>query len=326
MRIVTVVMIVAAVVTLAAAAQATPMNPKQVSADAQWVVHMDVDAMKASSVVQKAYAKHLETHPGAEQHLDMLSKVIGMNPTKDLFAVTMYGTQLKPHTGVMMIQAKVDHEPLLAKVKIAPDYRESTYGKHTLYTWTHAKGSKHEHSVTGAFRKPNILIVGHLASDVMAALDVLDGKIPSLGGSKSPLAAKVPAGTILLGRAVGLKHAKVPCKSPLVKQSEAMCLAMGENDGTSFLAAKLTTTSSETAEQIKTILEGLRAMGALHKADDPDAMKVLGAFHVEAEGNSVTISMELPAEEVWGMCQKAHEKMGKKDWKKHWMMMHKHHP
>ena len=164
MRVVTAVVAVVVVVALATMAQASPLDLKQVAADAKWVAHLDVDAMKASSVVQKAHQKHLERHPNAEKHLAKISKLIGMNPAEDLHGVTLYGSQLKKHTGVVIVQAKVDREYLLKKAKEAPDYRTSTYGAHTLHTWTHDKGGRHEHSVTGAFHKTNLILFGHLTS------------------------------------------------------------------------------------------------------------------------------------------------------------------
>ena len=318
MRILTLTVAAAAVMAMAAVAQAAPLDLKQVAADAKWVAHIDVDAMKAASVVQKAYAKHVDTHPGAEQRLAMVSKLIGMNPTKDLASATLYGTQLKKDTGVLLVNATVDGKLLGELVKKAPDYRTSTYGKHTLHSWLVKKGKDHEHPVTGVLAAPTVLVFGPTAAEVMAALDVLDGKLPSLEGSDSPLAAKAPAGTIVLARAVGLSEAKLPCKSPLVKLSESFCMALGENDGKSFLKAKLVTKSTETADQVKAIAEGLRAMAALHKSEDADAQKVLKAVKVEVDGAAVVLSAEAPADEVWGMCQKAGKKMREHGWPKHW--------
>ncbi len=318
MRTLTLTVAAAAVMALTVVAQAAPLNLNQVAADAKWVAHVDVDAMKAASVVQKAYDKHVDAHPGAEQRLAMVSKLIGMNPTKDLASATLYGTQLKKDTGVLLVNATVDGKLLGELVKKAPDYRTSTYGKHTLHSWTAKKGKDHEHPVTGVLAAPTVLVFGRTAAEVMAALDILDGKLPSLEGSDSPLAAEAPAGTIVLARAVGLSEAKLPCKSPLVKLSESFCMALGENEGKSFLKAKLVTKSTETADQVKAIAEGFRAMAALHKSEDADAQKVLKAVKVDVDGTAVALTVEVPADEVWEMCQKAEKKIREHGWPKHW--------
>ena len=45
----------AALALLAAVGQAAPLDTKNVAADAKWVVHVDVDAVRDSLVVQKAF-------------------------------------------------------------------------------------------------------------------------------------------------------------------------------------------------------------------------------------------------------------------------------
>ena len=54
-----------AVLGLATIGRAEPLDLKQVAAEAKWVMHVDVDALRASIVVQKAYQKCLEMHKDA---------------------------------------------------------------------------------------------------------------------------------------------------------------------------------------------------------------------------------------------------------------------
>ena len=68
-----------------------PLDLKQVAAKAQWLGHVDFDAMRASIVVQKALAKHLETHKDAEQHRALARTLLGMDPLKDVLSLTVYG-------------------------------------------------------------------------------------------------------------------------------------------------------------------------------------------------------------------------------------------
>ncbi len=46
----------AAVSVLASGAFAAPLELKQVAADAKWLAHLDVDAIRASTVAQKGLA------------------------------------------------------------------------------------------------------------------------------------------------------------------------------------------------------------------------------------------------------------------------------
>jgi len=46
-----------------ASARAEPLDPAQVSAEAKWLAHLDVDAMRASTVVQRAWKKGRARRP-----------------------------------------------------------------------------------------------------------------------------------------------------------------------------------------------------------------------------------------------------------------------
>ena len=311
------------VLGFATVVQAEPLNPKQVSADAKWLAHVDVDAMRASSVAQKAHQQCLKQCEDTEQHLAKFRKEWGMDPTKDLHGITFYGKQLKEHTGVVIVQANVDQDHLLAKVKDAPGHRAVTYGSHTLHAWTHRKGKKHEHTVVGCFHEPRVIVFGRTIVEVSAALDVLDGKASSLAGSN--LIAEIPDGTILLAGATGLDGAELPCKSPLVKQCEMLRMVLGEHGGESFVMAKLITKSDEVADQIKAIIEGVRAMASLQHGSDADAMKIVKALKVAVADKAVAVELRVSADEVWTHLRKVRDRMADKDWKKHWRKHHESH-
>ena len=53
----------AVVLAFAGLAQAGPLDVKQVSADAKWAAHLDVDALMASNLVKKAREQILKEHP-----------------------------------------------------------------------------------------------------------------------------------------------------------------------------------------------------------------------------------------------------------------------
>jgi hypothetical protein len=312
----------AAVLCIAGSARAEPLNLNQVAEDSKWVAHLDVDAMRTSSVVQKAHEMIKKNHPEAVQHLARVREMWKFNPCTDLHGITICGSQLKRHTGVAIVHAKVDQQVVLEKAKQAPEHRVSTYGSHELHTWIHAKGTKMERAMTGTLYKPDVLVFGGSTADVMAALDVLDGKKPSLAGKSSPLAGPVSPGTIFTARAVGLADADLPCKSPLVKQIESLSLAIGENQNESFIESKIAAKQADVAEQLKSVIEGGRAMALLMHGDDAEAAKLLNAVKVTAADKVVSVDWKAPADAVWAHVQKMKEIIKKKGWPPHGVPFH----
>lgn len=289
--------------------QAEPLDLKDVSAKARWLVHADVDAIKASTVVQRAYDRCMAECPDAGEHFGKVREKLGINLTEDIQSVTFYGKEIKKGRGVVILRAQVDQADLLEKVQRAPGYKSNTHGSYRLHTWTHNRGKRHEHQVTGCFHTPTELVFGRTEAEVSAALDVLDGKSPSLAGSDCSLAAEIPAGTSIVARVDGLADASLPTKSPLVKQSKSLGLILGEHDGESFALARLQARSDEVAGQMVKVLEGFYAMATLHGQDHPEALEALNAIHVRAEGPIVTVELRESADDVWEYGQKIVERL-----------------
>lgn len=281
----------------AAAGQAARLDSAAVAGDAKWVAHLDVDAMRASSVVQKGYQEFLEKCPVAnvaEAIFASSHTLIGMDPRTDLHGLTFYGSQIGKEEGVLIVYADVDQKLLAEKVKKARDYKSSTHGSHELHSWTH-EDKRGKRPVTGAFYKDNAVVFSASEAEVIAALDVMDGEKPAL--TCEVLAAEVPAGTTVLARAVDI--AEAPGDSKVAKEIESISIVSGENGGKSFLHVEVITKSSHVAEQMGKVADGIRGLGMLHAIDCPDAKPLIDPIKVKVADKRLTIDSSVPADAVW---------------------------
>ena len=290
-------------------ASAEPLNLKQVPAQAKWVAHVDVDAMRQSTVIQKAYYKVADLCPEGEKLLEKVQEFVAMDPRNDLHGITVGGTVVGKREVAVIIHAEVDQKLLKEKVAKAPDYKAETYGAHQLYSWTDAKGKRHEHAMAGTFFKSNVIVLAPNVDILKVVLDTLDGKSPSVVGQKSPLAAAVPDGALVLARAVGLTEAQLPWKSPLLTRSDTFSLVLGEHEGQSFAEAALVMKSAEDAQRVKAIVDGGRAMAELQHGDDAEAMKVLRKLKVSLADKTLKAEFRAPADEVWAQIEKAGQRI-----------------
>ena len=255
--------------------------------------------MRESIVVQKAYQHFVEKSPiggAAVTMLDVSPALIGMDPRKDLHAVTIYGSQIGKHKGVLIVFAEANRKLLTERVKKARGYESSTHGSYELHSWTH-KDRRGERPVTGAFYKDKAMVFSGSEAEVKAALDVMDGKKPGL--TCKVLAAEAPAGTTVLARVVGISEAETSCKSKLAKEIESVGIVMGENKGQSFLHVKVVAESAEVAKQMGRVAEGVRALGVLHAIDHPKAKQLVEGIKVSVADKMVTVDSSAPAEAVW---------------------------
>jgi hypothetical protein len=304
----------AAVLGLVGILRAAPLDVKQIGADAKWAVHLDYDAAKMSTVLQKAYPLVSKQHPQIADGLAKLRDQWQFVPDTDLHGVTFYGNQFKPGEGVAIVHAKVNEQLVLDKAKQAPGHQVSSHGKYELHTWTHAEGSNRERTMTGTFFKPDVLVFGNSEAEVKAAIDVLDGTKPNIADQVPSLAGMIPAGTVLFAGGRDLSEIKQPADSPvapLAKQAESLLLAVGEREGKAFVSGTLDFKEAENAEQWKAVAEGLRAGAAIKLGDDSEAKKILAALKITVDGKKLTVEWPVPADVLWAHLQKHWDKMSR---------------
>jgi hypothetical protein len=299
----------AAVLAWAAVAPAAPLDLDRVAAKAMWVMHLDMDAARESTVLERAWERAVKMHPQAEQMLKMGAGMMGMDPRKDLRDVTMYGLDTDKKNGAMVVRAKVNREMLERMVEKAPDHETMEHRSHVLHAWTHKgwKGHKGQR-VVGAFQRDDVMVFARTPEMVKAALDVLDGDAAS-APDDGPLGGRVRPGSILVARAAAIDP---DTKCPVLRQGRSFRVAMGENGGTSFYRARLDMKTDADADRAEDVVEGMEALARLRWADDAAAMKVLDGLTTKTDGATCMISWDAPADEVWTVVEKAAERMEQK--------------
>ena len=121
--------------TLSAGLQAAPLNQSDVGNNAKWLLHIDFDAAHASKIGEDMRSHMLE-HEGVKKAIEKIKTDLGMQLPQDLHGVTLYGSELKPHTGVMIIYAKADKDKVMAKLKAKPDFKSVKDGSYEIYSFT----------------------------------------------------------------------------------------------------------------------------------------------------------------------------------------------
>jgi hypothetical protein len=295
----------AIVLGCAATGHAAPLDLKQVAADAKWTVHVDFDALRASALFQKAWKQVADEHSQAEGGLALLKTMWNFDPRTDLHGVTFYGTQFKRDSGVAIINVKVDRARLLEYAKLVPDHRASNYGTYEVHSWLHAKGSRHERSFAGVMVKPDVLLLAASSAEVIAALDVFNGKNPNAVERTTALVGSVPSGAIVAGGAVGLGDAKLPVDTPVAKLADSFVLALGENQNEVFVQARLALKDAATAQQVKAVADGAVAMAALDHHDNAELLKLISAVKVTAHDKTVNVDGRAAVDAVWAAIEKA---------------------
>ena len=171
-------------------ASAKPLDLKNVSAEAHWLGHLDFDAMRESTFVQKMMEQ--QKH---KARLAFVAKYLGMNPEEDLHGMTFYGSEIGKHTGVMLLHAKVDRERIMNLAKMLTNPEITKHRQHEIHHWTRkSRHGSRDHTFATAFYGDDRIVFASSVDLLKQAVDVLDGEASSLTND-SRLAGNIPAGT-----------------------------------------------------------------------------------------------------------------------------------
>jgi len=287
--------------SLLTTSDAAPFDTNHVPADAVWLMHLDADAARASTVVEQMQARVMKKHPQLDGFMAMGAAVAGMDVRKDLHGVTVYGLDTDKQHAVMIVHAKADRKKLEAMAEKAPGHQATEYRGYTLHAWTHKGWRQSEGKpVVGTFYDDSTMVFARTKDQVEMALDVLDGKRESIP-EEGPLAGRVLAGSILIGRAVAVNP---ETKCPVLKEAKGFRVAMGESEGKSFYRAKLEMKSAEAATQAKAVTEGLVALASLNFGREADVMKLVSGIETVTRGDTCLISWDADADDVWNVAEK----------------------
>jgi hypothetical protein len=274
--------------------QAGPLDLRQVSADAKWLVHLDVDAMRQSSLMEKAYLAGSQQWAQLESWLSTACEELKLDPRVDLHSITLFGTSLGKLQGIALIHAEMQPGLMVARAKEEDGYRSSTYGRRDIHSWTDGR-----HTVAGAFYTPSLLVVARSEGEVEQALDVLDGKRERLTGKPRPVAGLGAEGSMLTAWTEGLSDSALPLRSPAIRKAEALGLVVGEKAEEVFVGARLMMQTAATAENVRAVLEGVRSAAELQYEGDPAIMSVVKKVKLTVSEKTVNVELRAAAEDVW---------------------------
>jgi hypothetical protein len=310
---------VALVALFVAPVAAGPLVAGHIPADAKWVCHLNVDAVRASDLA-KACHEHCSKQEGYEKKLQACTDKLGMNPMQDILGVTVYDTTYERHHGVVLVHVrKVDKNKLLALLKEKhPDHKVSEHAGRKLYTWTAKKRWHGEHEMTACMADNKTIVMSRCPKRVQKALDVIMGKGKSLA-EDSPLLERVPKKAMLVARAIDVDvEYKKTTRCPVLKNCSSASATFQEKKGTLSVQYQLVADTEEKAKRFKAIVDGMQAMAALRFADDEAAASLANALKTKAKGTAVSITWKAPTEDILSVMKKKMERWHrmKDHWKK----------
>jgi hypothetical protein len=279
-------------------ASAGPIKRTDVAAGPTWVLHLDVDGLRTSTI-GKFILSEMDK-PEAKDKLAAMQTIFNFDLRSQLHGVTLYGSSEKPEDGVLMIYADFDANRLTTLAKAGQDYQGSDHNGHTIHSWVDDKKKAKGDSKTriyAAIQGPRV-ILGQSEDRIAQALDVLDKKSANLASTKSfhEMGASAPGNFVQ----AAARKMDIPGSNPnaaIMKLSQMLQFDLGETKEKLQATLSVVAETDEVAGQIASIGQGLMSLLKLQQ-DKPEASKLANALSIKQDGTRVVASLSLPSSDV----------------------------
>jgi hypothetical protein len=273
---------------------AAPFNPKDVAAEPALLVHVDCDAIRASSLGQAILSQQ-----DVQDKLAAVGALFDFDVRTQLHGLTVYTTEDHPKDGALIVYADFDPNRLLTLAKAADGFHGVTNGSHVIYSWLDDKKKGKDGGtprVYGAISGHRV-VIGQDETHLAAALDVIDGTAPGLAGKNGLPQAEAGESILLEGMLLKFDFDDSDDKAAIFKKAKSARLKLSEAGNNMTATVRLEAIDTNTSAQIAAIAQGLLAVVQL-QMPNPDVAKLAQGIVIKQDGPVVELRISTSSSEL----------------------------
>ena len=281
-------------------ALAGPLVKSNVSAEANWLVHIDADQLVSSKIGQLIRAELAKE--GLEQKLLDFKQIFSFHPIDDIRNATLYGNGDDREKAVILVEGNFEKETLISLVRMNPEYQEISHGDLVVHSWVHENKkdpNKPGERMFGCIPKENVVVMGAGLEMVKQAVDVLKGLAANAadGVFKQDILNREGAFFQIAANALG-DIAAGQKDAALFNQTDELGGVIGEDDGKFYVNLSLKAQSEEIAQNLKKMLDGMIAFFTLAGAEKPALAELAKKLSLSCVDRTITLYFQADPEEI----------------------------
>ncbi len=284
-----------------AAVQAAKIDKANISNDAKFVVHLDLDAFRASKIGITLLEK-IRKDEGGEK-LNALAELIGFDPLSAIHGATMFGNG-EEDNGILVVKHKADNTKLLAFMKLDEYYRKTEHGKHEI----HGAGDRGD-GKRGYISFVNATTAVLAASRELAAegIDLVNGKGAAVKQIPTSLvSADKKAKNAFLVAYANVEDLKEHIDNETVNQmAKRVAFVMGESDEKFILSISVDALDADAAENMENMVNGLIGFARLNQDENPEVKDILKGFKVTRNEENVSVHFSVGVNKLFELIDPA---------------------
>ena len=269
------------------AADASPVTD-----GAKWIIHVDCQRIIAGDL--GPFIRQVASKPEAVVGMAQIEAVFGVKILSDIHNVTIFGEDASEEKTVLAVQGRFDRTKLMALVEKSEQHAVTDYANRKIHTWHDGEKNKNPFACLAS---DNLLLVGNTDAMLRRCIDALDATTPA-----TVIGADLNSPETLAFCAVrdlqSLQGAN-PKAAILQKVTELRAHADAKNKQFS-VALEAKAIDEAAAKNVKSIVDGLRALAALNAQQDARAAEVADKVAVQTDGLMIRVSLSINADTATG--------------------------
>ena len=278
---------------LAITTLAGPLDKALVASDAKWVVHLDIEAFRASKlgshIVTDILQPKLEASPlGKKSNLSI-------NLT-NLSSLTAYGpTFEKDGEGILILKTsadvKKDLDTLVGMASLSGDDEKMiTMEQHAPFAIYKLKDNMLFTPMVGG-----TLVAAKSRQQLERAREIVSGNGETLAKTDAfKTFPDVPKGFFFLGMAQGLNdEVKIPAQAQVLREADGGRLVIGENERNIFVNLVFRGKSEESTTKIQQVMQGIVALVSMSQ-QNKEVTELANSAKISGEGKNVSVTLQFP--------------------------------
>jgi hypothetical protein len=261
-----------------------------IPADAEWVVHLDMEKFKSSHIGDLLIQ---EKKGGIKKKAKVFYKQTSIDLLEDVTGFTVYGLGKKKQQTVMCLKGHFDKEHLLGLLEDVDDHKEIAHSKHTIHKWNHNE--------YGLFVGEDLIFLAWNEEAIKAALDTVDSTSENiLSSSLRPYADQIPGNAFFAALVKDISAlAGYSSKAVILQKAGSGILTLTEKDEILNMRINATAQTPKDAANMEQIIRGLMAMAQMQLEDFYAELKLQEAVTVSTDNNKLKIELNKSSDEIF---------------------------
>lgn len=286
------------------AGQAAKVDKINISKDAKFAAHLDLDAFRASEIGTTMLKKMRQDFslPEGSEKLDALVEIIGFDPLTAIQSATLSGNG-EEDNGILVVKHKATSTKLLAFMKLDEHYRKTEHGKHEI----HGAGDRGD-GERGyvSFVSDTTAVLAPSREQAAKAIDLVNGKGAARQVPPSLDMISKKAKSVFLMAYADVESLKEHIDDLNVNQmAKQAALVLGESDGKLVLSLAVDAYNADTAEQMEAMVNGLIGFARLGQEENPEIKGILKGLKVTRNEATVSIHFAIGVDKFFELIDPA---------------------